>query len=158
LAEKFFVVATGGTFDEIHVGHVALLAKAFQVGNKVIIGVSSDKFAAERGKKLNYNFEERVANLKKAIKKEFGDVNYEIAKLDGDFGPAVTTSDVEALVASAETQSKGRLLNEMRAKKGLRPVKVIAVELIKAEDGSAISSTRIRAGEIDRHGLLLKKT
>jgi pantetheine-phosphate adenylyltransferase len=158
LAEKFFVVATGGTFDEIHVGHVALLAKAFQVGNKVIIGVSSDKFAAERGKKLNYNFEERVANLKKAIKKEFGDVNYEIAKLDGDFGPAVTTSDGEALVASAETQSKGRLLNEMRAKKGLRPVKVIAVELIKAEDGSAISSTRIRAGEIDRHGLLLKKT
>ncbi|HYY40907.1 MAG TPA: pantetheine-phosphate adenylyltransferase [Nitrososphaera sp.] len=158
MAEKFFIVATGGTFDEIHVGHIALLAKAFQVGNKVIIGVSSDKFAAKRGKKLNYNFETRVANLKKAIKREFGDVNYEIAKLDGDFGPAVTTSDVKALVASAETQSKGRLLNEMRAKKGLRPVEVIAVELIKAEDGSAISSTRIRAGEIDRRGRLLKKT
>jgi pantetheine-phosphate adenylyltransferase len=155
LAETFLIVATGGTFDEMHVGHIALLTKAFQVGNKVIIGVSSDKFAAKRGKKLNNNFEERVANLKKTIKKEFGDVNYEIAKLDGDFGPAVTTGNVEALIASAETQSKGRLLNEMRAKRGLQPVKVIAVELVKAEDDSTISSTRIRAGDIDRQGRLL---
>jgi pantetheine-phosphate adenylyltransferase len=158
LVERFHIVATGGTFDEIHVGHIALLAKAFQIGNKVIIGVSSDKFAAKRGKKLNHNFEARVANLKKTIKKEFGDVNYEIAKLDGDFGPAVTTSDVEALVASAETQRKGSLLNEMRAKRGLQPVKVIGVELVKAEDDSTISSTRIRAGEIDRQGRLLKRT
>jgi pantetheine-phosphate adenylyltransferase len=155
LAEKFLIVATGGTFDEIHVGHIALLTKALQVGNKVIIGVSSDKFAAKRGKKLNHNFESRVANLKKTIKKEFGDVNYEIAKLDGDFGPAVTTGDVEALVASSETQRKGRLLNEMRAKRGLRPVKIVTIELVKAEDDSTISSTRIRAGEIDRQGRLL---
>jgi pantetheine-phosphate adenylyltransferase len=155
LAEKFLIVATGGTFDEIHVGHIALLTKALQVGNKVIIGVSSDKFAAKRGKKLNHNFESRVANLKKTIKKEFGDVNYEIAKLDGDFGPAITTGDVEALVASSETQRKGRLLNEMRAKRGLRPVKIVTIELVKAEDDSTISSTRIRAGEIDRQGRLL---
>lgn len=152
MVEKFLIVATGGTFDEIHIGHIALLAKAFQVGKKVIIGVSSDSFAANRGKQLNHNFEVRIANLKNMIKKEFGNVNYKIAKLDGDFGPAVTTGDVEALVTSAETQSKGKLLNDMRAKIGVKPVKVITVELVKAEDGSTISSTRIRTGEIDRHG------
>jgi pantetheine-phosphate adenylyltransferase len=152
LAEKFLIVATGGTFDEIHIGHIALLAKAFQVGKKVIIGVSSDKFAANRGKQLNHNFEVRVANLKNMIKKEFGNVNYEIAKLDGDFGPAVTSGDVEALVTSTETQSKGKILNDMRAKIGVKPVKVITVELVRAEDGSTISSTRIRNGEIDRQG------
>jgi pantetheine-phosphate adenylyltransferase len=152
LTEKFLIVATGGTFDELHIGHIALLAKAFQVGKKVIIGISSDSFAANRGKQLNHNFEVRIANLKNMIKKEFGNVNYEIAKLDGDFGPAVTTGDVEALVTSTETQSKGKLLNEMRAKIGVKPVKVITVELVKAEDGSTISSTRIRIGEIDRQG------
>ena len=157
LKEKFLIVATGGTFDEIHIGHIALLAKAFQVGKKVIIGVSSDKFAANRGKKLNHNFEVRIANLKNMIKKEFGNVNYEIAKLDGDFGPAVTTGDVEALVTSSETQSKGKLLNDMRAKIGVKPVKVVTVELAKAEDGSTISSTRIRTGEIDRQGRLLPR-
>ena len=157
LKEKFLIVATGGTFDEIHIGHIALLAKAFQVGKKVIIGVSSDNFAANRGKKLNHNFEVRIANLKNMIKKEFGNVNYEIAKLDGDFGPAVTTGDVEALVTSSETQSKGKLLNDMRAKIGVKPVKVVTVELVKAEDGSTISSTRIRTGEIDRQGRLLPR-
>jgi cytidyltransferase-like protein len=152
LEEKYLIVATGGTFDELHVGHTALLAKAFEVGKKVIIGVSSDDFAASRGKNLNHNFETRIANLKNMIKKEFGEVNYEIAKLDSDFGPAVTTDDVEALVTSTETQIKGKVLNEMRAKIGAKPVSIITVELVKAEDGSKISSTRIRIGEIDRQG------
>jgi pantetheine-phosphate adenylyltransferase len=156
LAEKFQVVATGGTFDEIHIGHIALLAKAFKVGDKVIIGVSSDKFAKKRGKRLNHNFDERVGSLKKMIKKEFGNVNYEIAKLEGDFGPVVTSEDIGALVASSETGSKGKILNEIRVKKGLKPAKVIIVELISADDGSPISSTRIRAGEIDSKGKLLK--
>jgi pantetheine-phosphate adenylyltransferase len=157
LAERFQVVATGGTFDEIHIGHIALLAKAFEVGNKVIIGVSSDEFAKKRGKKLNHDFDKRVESLKKTIRKEFGNANYEIAKLEGDFGPVVTSGDVGALVASSETGSKGKVLNEIRAKKGLKPAKVITVELIRAEDGSPISSTRIRAGEIDSKGRLLKR-
>ena len=157
MEQKFHIVATGGTFDEIHAGHIALLAKAFEVGKKVIIGVSSDKFAADRGKNLNHSFEARVANLKNMIKKEFGNVRYEIAKLDGEFGPAVTTDDVEALVTSTETQSKGNLLNEMRTQISVKPAKIITVELVKAEDGSRISSTRIRTGEIDRQGRLLLK-
>jgi pantetheine-phosphate adenylyltransferase len=158
LAEKFPVVATGGTFDEIHVGHIALLAKAFEVGDKVIIGVSSDEFAAKRGKRLNHNFEDRIENLKKLIKKEFGvTVEYEIAKLAGDFGPAVTSGTVDALVASAETGGKGKTLNEIRANKGLKPAKIITVELVRAEDGSPISSTRIREGQIDKNGKLLKR-
>lgn len=157
MAEKFPVVATGGTFDEIHTGHIALVSKAFQVGKKVIIGVSSDEFAKKRGKRLNHKFDERVENLKKMIKKEFRNANYEIAKLDGDFGPAVTTDEVGALVASSETRIKGRLLNRMRAKKGLKPVEVIAVEMVRAEDGSPMSSTRIRVGEIDGGGRLLKR-
>ncbi len=156
MAEKFPVVATGGTFDEIHAGHIALLSQAFQVGKKVIIGVSSDEFAKKNGKRLNHKFDQRVENLKKMIEKEFRSANHEIAKLDGEFGPAVTTDEVGALVASSETHVKGKLLNRMRAKKGLKPVEVIVVEMVKAEDGSPISSTRIRAGEIDGSGRLLK--
>jgi len=154
---RFRVVATGGTFDELHAGHIALLSKAFEAGETVIIGVTSDEFAsASKGKKLNHDFEERVANLKRAIAREFGDVKYQIAKLDNEFGPAVTTGEVGALVASAETQTKGPKLNEIRRKNGLAPVEVITVEMLKAEDGLPISSTRIRAGEIDKNGRLLR--
>lgn len=148
-------MATGGTFDEIHIGHLALLSKAFQVGDKVIIGVSSDEFARKRGKALNHSFKERVQHLESVIRQEFGSVRYEIAELRADFGPAVTSGDVGALVASEETQNKGEALNEMRFKRGLMPVKIISAALVKAEDGSPISSTRIRAGEIDSRGKLL---
>ena len=157
LSRKFPVVATGGTFDEIHAGHIALLSAAFRVGKKVIIGVSSDDFAIRRGKKLNHDFDQRVENLREMIKKEFGQVNYEISELVSDFGPAVTAGDVGALVASSETHDSGILLNKIRAKKGLKAVHVVTVELINAEDGHPISSTRIRVGEIDAKGKLLKK-
>lgn len=150
-------MATGGTFDEIHAGHIALLSKAFQVGDHVIIGVTSDEFVARhKGKKLNHDFDHRVQNLKEVIAREFGNVDYEIARLDSEFGPAVTTGDVGALVASTETEKKGGRLNEIRARNGLAPAEIIAVELVKAEDGRPISSTRIRAGEIDWKGSLLK--
>jgi pantetheine-phosphate adenylyltransferase len=68
----------------------------------------------------------------------------------------VSAGDVGALVASRDTETRGSLLNEMRAKRGLKPVEVIAVEMVRAEDDSPISSTRIRAGEIDSRGRLLK--
>ncbi len=150
-------MATGGTFDEIHIGHLALLARAFREGKKVIIGVSSDDFAAQRGKKLNHSFEQRVHKLRNVIRKEFGNVTFEIAKLDGDFGPAVTSGNVAALIASKETEGKGNMLNEMRAGRGLRPVRIVTVDLVRAEDGSPISSTRMRAGEIDGRGRLLAR-
>jgi pantetheine-phosphate adenylyltransferase len=71
------VVATGGTFDELHIGHLALLTKAFEVGNKVIIGISSDDFSSRvKNKKiLSHNYEERVKNLRDTIEKRFGHVN-----------------------------------------------------------------------------------
>ena len=154
---KYAIVATGGTFDEIHIGHIALLSKAFEKGTHVIIGVTSDEFTAiNKGKRLNHNYEQRISNLKRAIREQFGNVSFEIARLDSEFGPAVTTGDVGALVASTETREKGGRLNEIRAKRGLAPVEIIAVDLINADDGRPVSSTRIRAGEIDWKGRLLK--
>jgi pantetheine-phosphate adenylyltransferase len=154
---KFSIVATGGTFDEIHLGHVALLSTAFQSGAKVIIGVSSDGFAIKRNKKIRHNYDQRVSQLRKVIAREFGSVDYEIAKLDADFGPAVTSGDVGALVTSSETRIKADVLNKMRQERGLQPVTILSVELVNAEDGLPISSTRIRSGEIDNSGRILRK-
>jgi len=50
--KKFDLVATGGTFDIIHKGHMALLNKAFTISSKVIIGLSSDELVKKNGKKM----------------------------------------------------------------------------------------------------------
>lgn len=46
-------------------------------------------------------------------------------------------------------------INELREERGKKPIKIVKVEHLKAADGKAISSTRIKAGEIDEHGSLL---
>jgi pantetheine-phosphate adenylyltransferase len=157
---RFGVVATGGTFDELHIGHLALLTKAFEVGDKVIIGISSDEFASRvKNKKiLRHTYEERVKNLRDTIEKRFGHVNYTIAKLDNEFGPTVTYGLVDALVASSETACKGEEINNIRRTNRMKPISIVAVDILKAEDGGPISSTRIRSGEIDTTGKILSTT
>jgi pantetheine-phosphate adenylyltransferase len=152
------VVATGGTFDKLHIGHLALLSKAFEVGNEVIIGVSSDDFASrvKNKTKLSHGYQERVKNLRELIQREFSSVVYAIAKLDDEFGPTVTYGPVEALVASSETAHKVEEINSIRTANRMRPISIVVVEILKAEDGGPISSTRIRSGEIDGSGKILK--
>ncbi len=158
MVNKFRVVATGGTFDEIHDGHIALISKAFEVGRKVIIGVTSDEFAAKtKGmNRIHHSYEQRVVNLKEIIKNKDGGAVYEIYKLDDDYGPVVILPQISALIASAETAKKGDDINVIRSRNGLPPLTIIAVDMIRAEDGSPISSSRIRAGEIDASGRMLR--
>ena len=62
------------------------------------------------------------------------------------------------LVASSETAYKVHEINKIRKINKLNPISIITVNILKAEDGSAISSTRIRAGEIDASGKILRRT
>ena len=39
---QYRVIALGGTFDIIHIGHIELLKKGFSISEKVIIGLTSD--------------------------------------------------------------------------------------------------------------------
>jgi len=152
--QLFDLVAMGGTFDTIHSGHMALLNKAFSISSKVIIGLSSDQLATKKGKNLVNDYSKRLSLLKSMIEKNFPNSSYEISKLENDFGPAVIEGSVKALVVSEETSNKGLLLNDLRAEKNLPPVKIVVVPMVLAEDGKAISTTRIKNSEIDSNGNL----
>ncbi|MCH2440811.1 MAG: adenylyltransferase/cytidyltransferase family protein, partial [Candidatus Poseidoniia archaeon] len=41
-------VCLGGTFDVLHAGHARLLDAALAAGERLVIGLASDKFAASR--------------------------------------------------------------------------------------------------------------
>ncbi len=149
---QFETAAMGGTFDLLHRGHLELLGRAFSASSLVIIGLTSDDFAARRGKTTFHNYVQRLGNLSALIRKHFPDAKYQIRRLDDDFGPAVLEEGVQALVVSDETSSQGRVLNDMRKRRGLAPVRVIVVPMILARDGQPISSTRLRNSEVDFDG------
>ena len=152
--KSFDLVAMGGTFDVVHIGHMALLDKAFSISSKVIIGLSSDQLAKKKGKNLTSDYPKRLSLLKSVIEKNFPNSSYEISKLENDFGPAVIEGSVKALVVSEETSDKGIRLNELRAERNLSPVMIVVVPMVLAKDGKAISTTRIKNSEIDDSGNL----
>jgi len=152
---KFSLVAVGGTFDIVHKGHLTLLSNAFRISDKVIIGLTSDELATQKGKLPIHKYEKRYENLIRIISKEFLNPSFQIDKLTNDFGPAVLEKEVEALVVSDETSNQGNILNKLREEKKLPPVKIITVPMFLAKDGTRISTTRIKNSEIDIDGNLL---
>lgn len=54
-------VLTYGTFDLFHIGHLRLLERARALGDRLIVGVSTDEFNEVKGKKTLIPFEHRAA-------------------------------------------------------------------------------------------------
>lgn len=54
-------VITYGTFDLFHIGHLHILSRLRSMGDRLIVGVSTDSFNSEKGKKTVISFEDRMA-------------------------------------------------------------------------------------------------
>lgn len=53
-------VITYGTFDMFHIGHLNLLRNLKSLGDRLIVGVSTDEFNAQKGKRTLIPYEQRV--------------------------------------------------------------------------------------------------
>ena len=60
-------ILTYGTFDMFHIGHLRLFERLSAMGDKLIVGVSTDEFNALKGKKTLIPYDQRaeiVASVK----------------------------------------------------------------------------------------------
>lgn len=60
-------VLTYGTYDLLHYGHIRLLKRARELGDYLIVGLSTDEFNELKGKEAYYSYEIRKEMLE-AIK------------------------------------------------------------------------------------------
>lgn len=149
-------VAVGGTFQYLHDGHAKLIEKAFEIAQdgKVHIGLTSDEML-EKSHDIE-SYESRRAQLLQYLKeKGYPEDKYEVVRLDDPCGPSLE-EDFDYIVVSPETYPGAIKINNIREKRGKKPLEIVFVEYVMAEDGIPISSTRIAKGEIDRHGRLKK--
>jgi cytidyltransferase-like protein len=154
------VAVLGGTFDHLHAGHRALLAAAFRRAVQVKIGLTTDRFARSEGKPLPgrvQSYATRRRHLRLFLQTRFPRRSWSIVPLKDRWGGSIGPG-VDLLVVSDETRRAIRPINVERRRRGLRPIRVLVLPQVPAEDGRPISSRRIRAGEIDTDGHLVGAT
>ncbi len=155
---RYKAVALGGTFDVFHRGHEKLVSKAFDVGENVLIGVTSDDFVKKLGKTHAVQpYGIRLRKLRQFLRENGWLSRATIAPLNDPYGPAGRRRNLEALVITPETLESALKLNQIRRGRGLSKLKIYKVKLALAEDRKPISSTRMRRSEIDRGGRFLTR-
>jgi len=137
-------VCVGGTFDIIHEGHIALFEKAFQMGDEVVVGLSSDTLAKKKEKKTR-SYRKRKESLEQLFQDRGW--NASIEPIDDMYGTAAK-KDFDAIVVSPETARNAEEINKTRVHRGLKPLCIVVVPYVLAQDGIPISTSRIKRGEI----------
>lgn len=140
-------IVVGGTFDHLHKGHKELLSRASSLGS-VKVGLTSNDMAREMKGEGVEDYEVR----KEALLAYLPEI--EVEKIDNPTGFAVE-EDFDYIVVSEETKKRAEEINEKRKEAEKEEMIIEEIDTVLAEDGSPLSSTRIRSGEIDKEGKLV---
>ena len=137
----------GGTFDHLHEGHKFLLKTALSISELTEIGLTSQDLLKNKqySSKLE-DYETRKEKLKSYIS-SIADLNrVNIVEISNwsDMDKYAQDPEYDGLVVSQETYDNALKLNENRKKKGLKPLVLIVIPLLKDEKSNKISSTSIR--------------
>ncbi len=159
--KTYDIVVCGGTFDLLHAGHKYFLQQVFDHCEKLIIGLTSDKYIQENKPNLGItSFANRKKNLDSFLKSIGAGERVVVTLIDDLYGPLLDPNFKAEAIAISEHRENVMKINSARKSRGLKPLEVLEVNLWQGEDREKVSSTRIRAGEIDQEGknLLLPST
>jgi len=142
---RYEKVALGGTFSLLHPGHRHLLKYALSIAGEVVVGVTSDEFAASLGKSHPVEpYEVRALRvLRYCLRKARRGQRVTVTVLDDVGGPAGEDPSIEALIATEETFINALGVLKSRVEAGLKPLHIIVVEPLLDSRGNPFSSTRI---------------
>ncbi|MFP3951860.1 MAG: adenylyltransferase/cytidyltransferase family protein, partial [Candidatus Bathyarchaeia archaeon] len=97
--QRLRAVTVGGTFDVMHKGHWFLLEEAFEVGEKVIIGITTDEFACRLKKPHRIDcFDKRVYDVKKFLNDSGLIHRTVLMPLEDPYGPAINENEIEGII------------------------------------------------------------
>ena len=140
--------AVAGTFNILHEGHKALIRRAFEIADHVVIGITSDRMASG-GRDKHVPMVIRKRELESFVS-ALGSAR--IFEIDDMYGPDEIMDGVDFLVVSEETLDNGRKVNDRRRSRGLKPMELSVVPLVMSDRGEKISASSILDGRYGRQG------
>lgn len=101
-------VLTYGTYDLLHIGHINLLRRAKELGDYLIVGLSTDNFNKLKGKEAIHSYEERRMMLEsiKFVDQIIPEENWQQKIND------IKTHDVDIFVMGSDWTDKFDALKE----------------------------------------------
>ncbi len=129
LFEKHFTtVLTYGTFDLLHFGHLEILRRAKALGDRLIVGLSTEEFNRKKGKKCEFSFKKR-----KLFLESLSYVDMVIPEMEWEQKTAdVINYDVDIFVMGEDWKGKFDYLKEYCCIKYLPRTKGISTTKIKS--------------------------
>ena len=126
--EKFKTVLTYGTFDLLHYGHLEILRRASLLGDKLIVGVSTDKFNEIKGKTCVLPYQKRKELIESLdyVDKVIPENNWDQKVTD------IQDNDIDIFVMGDDWKGK---FNELK----------VFCEVIYFPRTNGISSTKLRS-------------
>lgn len=158
---RSYTVVVAGTFGPLHDGHRELLEEALQQGD-AIVGITSDELARSSRDNSRYvpSYNARRTRVRDELvylsRKYEND--YAIIKIDDPYALATELENIETLVVTPKDGAfeRAKEINERRVDAGLSELDIATADVVEADDGGPISSTRIVNMEINEHGNLLE--
>lgn len=143
---KYTLVATGGTFDKLHRGHRDFLEFVLSLGDRVVLGLTSDAYIQEHKNGQDIaSFEKRKEDLEAYFESIQAKDRVKIVSIDDQYGPSISGDYLlDAIVVTEDTKSGGEQVNKKREELGLLPLPIEVFKIVTTPDGVPISSTRIR--------------
>ena len=132
----------------LHEGHKALIRKAFELSDDVIIGLTTDELASSERKRINpyYLRLKGLLLFLDSIRR-----HAEVIPITDEFGETLTMEKAY-LVVSKETEGTAVRINKKRTAAGLEPMSISVIDMVKGDGGVEIHSRKIISGEYSRTG------
>lgn len=101
-------IITYGTFDLLHYGHINILKRAKELGEYLVVAISTDQFNELKGKKSYFSYEKRRLMLEsiKYVDEVIPEENWEQKKID------VINHDIDIFVMGDDWQGEFDFLKE----------------------------------------------
>lgn len=155
---QYEVAVVGGTFDHFHEGHKALLMSALEKSQRIFVGIAtSELLHHKKMTTIVQSYEVRKEAVYFFLHQNSAQERVTIVPIHDLYGNTVIENTIDAIFVTDETKNVVPRINTQRKQLGMKEMEMVVVPFVLAEDGSPISSERIRKGEIDRTGYVYKQ-